>query len=309
MSKLANISSNPTVREYAQGAAQSTVSSVADFLAPTVPVATSVGKYKSYTEKSRFHIPDTRRALGGRATEIGFDADDPTFNCSAHALDFPVDMLEELESGDLENVFQEAADVVAEVGALSHEKRVIDAALGALGAGTALSIGSSDDVIAQLDASILNVIKAAKYGALMGVGVLVGAGAWRVIKNHPSVRSRFVSGSSKTFATPELTDFGKMLIAQPEARVSLMVADSAAEGLAENIGFLLDGDVIVFARKSNPTRRDPSFMKTFRLRNQWMVPGSYTRDDGRVEVAKFDWSADVKLTNSAAGVRRTVALS
>jgi hypothetical protein len=38
-----------------------------------------------------------------------------------------------------------------------------------------------------------------------------------------------------------------------------------------------------------------------------MVPGSYTRDDGRVEVAKFDWSEDVKVTNSAACVRLNIS--
>ena len=44
-------------------------------------------------------------------------------------------------------------------------------------------------------------------------------------------------------------------------------------------------------------------MKTFRLMNKFMVPEFYMRDDGRVEVAKFDWSEDVRVTNSAA-VRR-----
>jgi hypothetical protein len=64
--------------------------------------------------------------------------------------------------------------------------------------------------------------------------------------------------------------------------------------------------VLVFARKDAPTRRDPSFMKTFRLMNKFMVPGSYMRDDGRVEVAKFDWSEDVQVTNAAC-VRLNVA--
>ncbi len=40
-----------------------------------------------------------------------------------------------------------------------------------------------------------------------------------------------------------------------------------------------------------------------------MVPSSYVRDDGRVEVAKFDWSEDVKVTNSAAAVRLNVSVS
>jgi hypothetical protein len=41
-------------------------------------------------------------------------------------------------------------------------------------------------------------------------------------------------------------------------------------------------------------------MKTFRLMDDFMVPGSYMRDDGRVQVPKFDWSEDVQVTNSAA---------
>jgi hypothetical protein len=33
------------------------------------------------------------------------------------------------------------------------------------------------------------------------------------------------------------------------------------------------------------------------------------RDDGRVEVAKFDWSEDVQISNAAACVRLNVATS
>ena len=47
-------------------------------------------------------------------------------------------------------------------------------------------------------------------------------------------------------------------------------------------------------------------MKTFRLMNKFMVPGSYMRDDGRVEVAKFDWSEDVQVCNSAAAHRLNI---
>lgn len=309
MSKLASLSSDPVLREYSQGAAQSAMSAVADFLAPTVPVGTSTGRYKVYTAKNRFRIPDTRRSVGGRAVQVGFGADDGTYNCTPHALDFPVDNLEQIESDGLMNIMQEGADICSQIGALSHEKAVVDKALTTLGAGTALSIGSSDDVVNQIDTNILAVIKAAKMGALMNVGVLFGAGAWRVVKNHPSVRDRFVAGGKKQFSNPTLDEFGQLLISKCDARVSLMCYDTAAEGLAESISFVLDGDVIVFARTAAPTRFDPSFMKTFRLRGQWMTPGTYQWEDGRGESAKFDWSEDVQVTNSAAGVRRTVALS
>ena len=307
--KLANISSNPLLTTYAQGAAQVATSAIADFLAPTVPVATSVGRFKIYTAKSRFRIPDTRRAVGGRATQVGFSADDGNYNCAPHALDFPVDVLEQMESDGLMNLLQEGADICAQIGALAHEKTVVDTALAALGNGTALAIGGSDDIIAQLDTNILDVIKAAKMGAFMNVGVVFGAGAWRVAKNHASVRGRLLSGSKRDLANVTLEDFGSLLISKCDAKVSLMCYDDAPEGKAEDIKFALDGDIIVFARTAQPTRFDPSFMKTFRLRNQWMKPGTYQREDGRAEVAKFDWSEDVQTTNADAGVRRTVALS
>ena len=66
MNRLASISSGPTLREFAQGAAQQTVQPVADFIAPTVPVGVMNGRYKVYTEKNRFRLPNTLRAIGGR---------------------------------------------------------------------------------------------------------------------------------------------------------------------------------------------------------------------------------------------------
>jgi hypothetical protein len=312
MSRLSDISASPTLREFAQGAAQSSIMPVADFLAPTVEVATSVGRYKQYTEKHRFLVPDTLRTLGGRAAELRFEATDATFNCEPHALDYPVDNLEQLETEGLENMLREGAVAVAEVSALSHEKAVIDAALTAVGSGTDKTWNDAADPITDLDDAILAVIKAAKYGSLMGVGVLFGATAWKVFKNQEKVRGRFIVGSGRSksdlgLAVPTEQSASQMFIGTPEVRTSYMIYDTAPEGKSQSISFLLDSTVLVFARKDAPSRRDPSFMKTFRLMNSFMVPGSYMRDDGRVEVAKFDWSEDVKVTNSAACVRLNIA--
>jgi hypothetical protein len=148
----------------------------------------------------------------------------------------------------------------------------------------------------------------------MGVGVLFGATAWKVFKNQEKVRGRFVVGKGSGrgglgLSVPTEDSAGQMFIGSPEVRTSYMIYDGADAGLEEDIQFLLDGSILIFARKEAPTRRDPSFMKTFRLMNKFMVPGSYSRDDGRVEVAKFDWSEDVKVTNSAACIRLNVATS
>jgi hypothetical protein len=312
MSRLSDISASPTLKEFAQGAAQAAIMPVADFLAPTIEVPTSVGRYKKYTEKNRFRIPNTLRSIGGRATELRFDAQDETYNCEPHALDYPVDNLEKLESEDLENALREGAVAVAEVAALAHEKAVIDAALTAAGAGDGKTWDSSADPVADIDAAILDVIKAAKYGSLMGVGVLFGASAWVLFKNAAAVRGRFVVGNGKaggSLAVPTEAVAGNLFVGTPEIRTSYMVYDDAPVGVDESIKFVLDTSVLVFARRQAPTRRDPSFMKTFRLMGKYMVPSSYMRDDGRVEVAKFDWSEDIRVTNAAAVKRLVVSAS
>ena len=301
-SRLSTLSDSPMLREYAQGAAQDAINPVAEFLAPTVPVATQIGRYKAETEKYRVKIPNTLRGLNGRAVEVGFDVSDQNYSCLPHALDFPVDKLEELEEGQLENALQEGATMIAEVAGLAHEASVISAGIAAAGSPSAKtwSGGSPSDPVDDIDSAILATIKAAKYGSLMGIGVLMGATAFRLYKNCPLVRSRFVSAGQSAF--PNITPEGgsALQLGQPDFRVSYMVQDTAAEGLAASMSFLMDSDVLIFARKAQPTRRDPSFMKTFRLTGNYMVPGSYLRDDGRVEVAKFDWSEAVVVTNSAA---------
>ena len=312
MGRLSSISSNPVLAEYAQGAAQRNVQPVADFIAPGVEVPTLTGRYKIYTEANRFKLPRVERGLGGSAVQLSWDATDGTYNCTPKALDLPVDYLEEIEGDALENALQEGADMVAEIAGLSHEKTVIDLAVASAGNTAKTWSSGTPDPVDDIDTQILDVVKNAKYGSLMGVGVVFGATAWKLAKNTAAVKSRYIvaagaAGKSVGQQAPSITDFGKLLIAEPEVQLSLMVVDTAKEGVAESLAFVLDSTVLIFARRPNPTRRDPSFMKTFRLRNQWMKPGSYTLPDGRGECAKFDWTADVKVVNSAAGKKLTIS--
>lgn len=313
-SRLASFTVKETLRQYAQGAAQKATAPVADFLAPTVEVGSPTGYYKIYSERNRFQLPSTKRALGGRAVELVFSASDGQYNLTPHAIDCPVDNLERLGDSDLENSLMESADACAEVGGLVHEKEVIDLALSTVGAGTDSNFTSgSVDPIDVIDQAIMDVMKAAQCGSLMGIGVLFGTTAWKRYKNNANVKARFVGGGGgkgkaaneggSSLVTPNLDAVTALQLGNPEARMSLLSYDAAAPGKAASMTFVLDTAILVFARAANPTRRDPSFMKTFRPRGQWMVPGSYLRDDGRVEVAKMDWLSDPKVTNSAAAIR------
>jgi hypothetical protein len=307
-SRLSTIVAKSTIQEYAQGAAQSAAAPLATFLAPTVEVGKPVAHYKVYDDTNRFRVPDTRRAINGRAVEIGWDTADATYNCSPHALDVPVDIIETDDDNTMDACLKEAADLGAAIGSLSHEKQTIDLALATLTpAAAALDFGATADVIDQLDAHIIDIIKAARYGSLLGVRMLFGPTLFRRLKNHPSVKGRFLGGGRKEVVNPAIEDLLGLFIAKPEIKLSMMVADTAPQGKTPAVDFLLDSSLIVFAASAAPTRHDPSFMKTFRLRGQWMKPGTYSRDDGRVEVAKLDWSHDVKVTNAPAARLLTIA--
>ncbi len=91
-----------------------------------------------------------------------------------------------------------------------------------------------------------------------------------------------------------------LIMGNPQAELALTVYDTAGEDLDPSISFVLDNSLLIFASMAAPTRHDPSFMKTFRLRNKFMVPGAYTSPDGRQQIAKFDWYCLPKVTNTAA---------
>lgn len=303
--RLQAVSSDPVMREFAQGAATQSASAIAEYIAPTVNVARPTGKIKIYDSKHQFRVPDTRRGLSGRAVEIGYDVSDMPYDLEPNAIDYPVDKLEQLAQDDLQNVFREAAIECADIGNLSHELQVVNAALAATGAGEAANWDSKTDPIKIIDRAVLDVRKAAKMGSLMNIRIAMGAEFWLFLKGHPLVRSNFVVGNSKAgnTTTPTEDAFGQLIIGKPEVRVSFMVFDDAAEGLPENIKFVLDSSMLVFAAKTIPTRRDPSFMKTLRMMGQWMVPGSYDRDDGRVGVVKMDWFGKAFVSNPNAAKR------
>jgi hypothetical protein len=302
MNRLQSLSSNPVLRSFAQGAAQSSIRSVAQFIAPSVEVPTMVGHFKKYDAKHRFKIPNTRRGVGGRATRIGFDASDATYNCQPNALDFPIDNLEKLDDGGLLNMAKYGSQLIADTAGLSHESDVITKALEAAGSGTDSNFASTSiDPVGILDAGIVAVMKAAKNGA--PIKVLFGATAWLRTKNNSNVKSRLVAAKKSDVSAVTLEAFRSLLFAEPECQMSVMIEDTAAEGVDEEIEFLLDDAILIFASSDSPTTLDPSFMKTFRLMGQWMVPGSYQTEDGRGEVLKMDWSQDVQVTNSAAILR------
>jgi len=300
---LATLSGQPLIKEYAQGAAQSATSQVAEFLAPTVNTSKHVGKYTAYDTESRFKIPDTLRGLGGKATQLVFDRSSATFECKPNALDTPLDNIE-IEESEGMDLLKEAADDAAFLGGLAHEKLVIDTAVSSAGSATGGTWSSdSNDPVAELNTAIAEVVLAAGGSDMIQIGMIWSANAVRAFFANAKTKGYFPGMDA---IAPTAENITKLLMGNVQHKISWLAADTAPKGKSTTLAFLMTSKVLVFARNPNPTRRDPSFMKTFRPRNRWMVPGIYPREDKRGEVVSMDWSADVKATNTAAGKMFTI---
>jgi hypothetical protein len=307
--RLAQLATSPLLTQFAISASQSAIRPIGQFLMPICEVPDLNFRYKTYTEQNRYRIPNSKRDVSGKATRIGFTADDATATLEPNALDFPIPNVQGLSDQGLGFAIQEAQTVLADVSALSLESEIINLAVTQLTGGALTLDYSSDandpisDGTSGLDKVILDVTKAAKNGA--AVKVLFGTTAFRMFRNNAKVRGRYIvaTGGNRGVGTvsPVIGDVGGLLISNPRVELSMMVVDTSAPGIAESISFLLDTSVLVFAANDTPNRMDPSFAKTFAPMGGFFKPGSYVTEDERDQVLKMDWTTLPKITNSAAG--------
>lgn len=294
---LATLSGRPKIREYAQGRAREAIGPLADFLAPPVNVSLHTGKYSVYDEKTRFKIPETLRGIGGKATVLEFRKTDQNFDCAPHALDVPVDNIE-VEEEDGENLLMESADEAAAIGAMAHAKKVVDLALDRSAvAGVGNWTNASVDPIDELNRQIAAVYLAAGGYPSIEVGIVLPPLSLLTIMGNPKAKAYF---PAKQTIAPTTEALQSVLVGKTRVELAWLATDTAPEGKDVTMDWVMGAKCLVFARNANPTRRDPSFMKTFRVRGRWMVPGTYEREDGRGTVTKMDWSEDVVVANSAA---------
>jgi len=297
---LSALSGRPLITEYAQGRAREETSEIADFIAPTVETTRHTGKYKVYNKNNRFKIPETLRGLGGKATLLGFDRTDKEFNCAPHALDTPLDDIE-IDEAEGENLLMEAADESASLGGMAHEAGVIDKAVTAATAADADAGNWSNadiDPVAKINQIIIAVRLASGGGSKMEVGIVIDPNSVLKFFSNKNVKAYF---PGSRLIAPTIENMERLFMGRTSSKVSFLATDTAAPGLAAAMAFKLTEKCLVFARNGSPTRRDPSFMKTFRVRGRWMKPGVTRLGDDRGDLVKMDWSMDVQDTNPEAG--------
>ncbi len=304
MGKLGTSTFSETLKNYAFGVAQDVKTSLADFIAPRVPVGMGSGQFKKFDDKNAFQVYDTARAVGGPATRMEFSADDEYFNCAANALETTIDDQEREKAGDAQTALEEAKVRTLVINAaLAREKKVFDLIKSGVSVASTWTSSGDDDPIDLIDAEIEAI---ANETGLLPSRMVIGLGAWRKIKNHPEVLKR-QSGTSNKGVSLEVFA-GMLLNPMIDIRVGVMAYNTAKTGKAANKQNVVGSEIFIFHGNDNPTQYDPGFAKTFSIgANSVEDVRMYREEKVRSDILAVDWSEDVKVISTLCAKRIQVA--
>lgn len=293
-----------TLTTYARGVQQDRTKSLAEYLAPSVPVASASGKYKSFSDKNAFQLLNTARAVGGPAARLEFEADDPEYSCKPNSLEIGVDDHERDEAGDADTMMEQAkVDTLLSSALTNHENGVmgrINAALSAVG-GVGVWSNASNDPVDEIDQQILAITTDI---GMMPNRIVFGLGAWMAFRKHTKVINRQPGATLQGLTTGQASAL--FLNPEIEVRVGVMSKDSAKFGAAKSASQIIGLEVYVFYNSPAPTQFDPSFAKTFRVREGIDRVYRYRDDRHRSDVLCLDWTVDTKIVSTIAARRISI---
>ena len=280
MGKLSTATYKETLKQYAYGVAQDVKSALADFIAPRVPVGVGTGMFKKFSDKNAFQLYD------------------------------PIDDQEREKAGGADQALEESRARTLVINAsLAREKRVFDlikanvAAVASKGVWSAANSGGSAQPIDEIDEQIEAIATAT---GLMPNRMVIGLGAWRILKNHPNVIAR-LNGSAEKSVSLDLFA-GMLLNPQIEIRVGILSLDANKTGKAANKSNVVGSGIFLFHGNDNPTQFDPGFAKTFSIgANSVEGVRMYREERNRSDILAVDWSEDVQVVSAICARRITVS--
>ena len=307
MGKLSTATYKETLKQYAYGVAQDVKSALADFIAPRVPVGVGTGMFKKFSDKNAFQLYDTKRAVGGPATRMEFEATDGTFNCEANALEVPIDDQEREKAGGADQALEESRARTLVINAsLAREKRVFDLIKANVSAAASKGVWSSDATADPVDEIDEQIVAIANETGLMPNRMVIGLGAWRILKNHANVVGRQKGVSNKAVTLDVLA--GMLLNPQMEIRVGILSLDANKVGKAASKSNVVGSEIFLFHGNDNPTQFDPGFAKTFSIgANSVEDVRMYREERNRSDILAVDWSEDVQVVSTICAKRITVS--
>lgn len=296
---------NETLTNFARGLSQDMSKRLAEFVAPTVVVGTSNGQFKSFADKNAFKVPVTARAIGGKANRIGFESEDKYFNCKPNALETTIDQEERNQAGPDQGMLEQAktADLI-NTAHLSREVAVFTAMRAAVSAESGLGVWSNDanDPIDELDGVIEGIALAT---GRMPNRLLLGLSGFRKLRKNAKVIARQPGAAIIGVTAAQIA--AMLINPDIEIRIGTLAYDTTKAGKTQSNSFVSGLEALVFYASQNPTRYDPSFMKTFTGATGNVLDVQVNKEDHRTDVISADWSEDIELISAICGKRLVIS--
>jgi len=298
-------SMNQTLTNFAVGIQPDSASELAEFIAPVVPTGAQNGQYKEFNSADAFQTYNTARAVGGPSTRIEFSADDKFFNCKPQGLEIAVDDSERDPNATPLAIERAKIRTLVINTNTGHEAKVFDAikkvkaAVGGVGEFSDDAVDPVDEIDTQIEGILSDT-------GLMPNRMVIGVGAWKILKNHPLVRAR-MSDNQKEGVT--ITQFASMLLNPSiEIKVGIMGFKATKPGKAGGNTNIVGSEVFIFIASANPTQYDPSFAKTFMVDSTPIDSVTEYRDDKcHSDMFQTNWSEDIKVVSTKCARRITVS--
>ena len=246
-----------------------TKGTIAEFVAPTVPVQSTDGDYAQFDTGIPFARVNTQIDDDTDLPLVKFNGTRAKFNIRPHGLQISISDFAHHRSGSAADVYEQAkiknmlsqqliAREFAVADMVAKSTRVADGATYGTWKGTA---GAQADIIGQLDDLIVKVTTDCG-GGIMPNKMVIPLGLWVLIKNHPSVRERLAGIKSAA----ALSEFAGML-ANPaiDIRIGSICYNAGKPGRDQAMTPIYNSSILLFHGEDTPTTEDFSFMKTFML--------------------------------------------
>ena len=295
MTDLIKLTQDEELQQFAVESRGRHARPVAEFLAPTVLVPPGIGFYKEWKASEPFLLLSTRRGMGGPYNRVGLFPGDEQFSAEPHGLEAVVDRIycESDEDAITRIMIKQALDMINDEAAAGREKIVVDQAVALAADPTAVDWSANVDPVEDIDNHILTLLKQAKCPR---AGVLFGAGAFHTFKHHPAVKGRCSGGIS-------YAEHPGLFHGSSEFMPCYSFRNSPSE---EGVEFVLNDEILIFARGLAPSLHSRDWMKTF-LSDPSMRNVDIRLSHGDRELVVYaGWSEGVERANEVGVIALSV---
>ena len=317
--RIETLARKHNVTNYINGAVNANLIGDAFYVAPMVRTGSLVNTVWKYSRTSPFRIPDTRRALGGKAARVDFGGTTEDLTLETHALDTGIDVVAQSDEEIVMNL-QSQVNLTTQLASLAHYDRVLTLVNAAATAASAIDISTDDaltpsfQIVNTLNAHIKTILlSCGSFAPSTKVRFLWGFEAAKLMMSSLEFKNRVNGGATSAnpvsnSITAGLDVLSKMLvIPNTEHRICTAIKDTGEQAASsESRAFVNDSSLLIFAASENPTKEDPSAFKTFWKGSEGMDTRYYKSEDQRIENFGLDWAYKVYTANAGAAIKLTV---